>query len=961
MVPSQNPQPSRIEALAEEQLVVLSRFLKGLRSCQTTQEASTLALDHIYQTFNFDVAWLGLYDRIHHQLLTWGCHSPQPSRSIRTVLPLTPGDVMEQVIIQQRPLIIADLQNEIRAGEWGAIAKQLSLQSAIVFPVKRQDSCFGLIVLASTQWGVTPTLGERAYLSIVLGDLAELFYHSEADQLRQQVKRFDQPFMALLGKLRVGNTIDSQLLEVVRETQRFITPNRTRIFWFESHGNYFWQRIPVLSPRSQTAAPTESLEEEYRGERRIPVDDIRGLYKVLCNKQLVVVGESRGVLKAVISERMVQHLQAQGLMVAPILSDGDLLGFISVESGLPRIWKETEKQFLVAAADLLGLALPVASGKEAMHQFQLDQHLTSGVIQGVHGDVDWHQILAKCAKSLQERMAIQQFFVLLFNPDRNGYDLCFQYQADRPHNVPLLWPCLDNVDWQMLERSPVPISIENIQQTLKLTVWRSLFMDLGAQSVLVSNVSPGNAPEGVIIITDRISRHWTVREQHLFEATSQQIGVMLHQWQLQRQLNQQKHIYDSIQWGLNALHKRFHSEQLEQTTVQHILQLLQAAAVLLISWDPGTPTATVTQAATQDNSVWFDETYPISVSTDAILNWAMQTDGILPLSANELPEETKSWFSPSSGSRILITALRTAPEHLVTSILMVAGTTNTHWAEYHLSILKLLTNQLAWSKRHLTLVSLLHEQRQELEHINWYKNHRLEDCYRGLLRVGKELAEAEQADSHLTSDQQRRLLSGIATLIADFDTVLTREEWCLEKTHQTMPLISLINRLMERVDPLLKARQLWSKVHNESSLILGGDMTKLEMIIYEVMATACNRSPVGGRIDIWCRSINPDWFELSITDDGQISPNLLKELNQGPSQDLLAPSTLDVAPGLHLSICQSLIRQLGGDITISVLEDGRTHSRFMLPRANPTDNYPPSPLPPDLAANTPNLDQSNPD
>lgn len=958
MVPSHNPQHLPGESPPEEQLVALSRFLKGLRGCQSSHEASTLALDHLHQTLGFDLAWLGWYDRIHHRLVTQGCNSPQTLRSIRTMLPLTPGDVMEQVIIQQRPLIIADLQHEIRAGEWGTIAKQLSLRSAIVFPIKRQDTCFGLVVMASTQWGVTPSIGERAYLSIVLGDLAELFYHNQADQLRQQAKRFEQPFLALLGKLRTGTSINSQLLEVVREAQRFITPNRTRIFWFEPHGNYFWQRIPAFSPPPQTLQAEAAAEAEPLDEWRIPVEDIRGVFQVLGNDQLVVVGESRGALKAVVSERMMQHLQAQALMMVPIFGDGELLGFISVESSLPRIWKEPEKQFLMAAARLLGLALPVASDKETKRQLELDQHLTSGVIQGIYGDVDWHQTLEKCAHVLHERLSIQQFFVLLFNPDRNGYNLCFQHQVGRPHNVQLLWPCLNDDDWQMLERSPMPVAIDSVQQTLKLTVWRALFMALGAQSVLVANVSPGNAPEGMVIVTDRIDRHWTGVEQHLFGATSQQIGVILHQWQLQRQLNQQKHIYDSIQWGLHALHKRFHPEQLEKTTVQHILQLLQAAAVLLISWEPGAATATITQAATQDNSVWFNEAYAIPTSTDAILNWAMQTDGILPLTMNELPETTQDWFSAPSENRILITALRTAPGHMVTGTIVVVGAANTHWAEHHLSILKLLANQLAWSKRHLSLVSLLHKQRQELEHLNWYKHHRLEDCYQALLKMGKELADAQQAEGTLTLAQQRQLLSNIEALIADLDTVLVREEWCLETTHKTMPLISLINRLVDRVDPLLKARQLWSKVHNESSLILGGDMTKLEMIIYEVMAAACNRSPVGGRIDIWCRSINPDWFELSITDDGQISPALSEELQQGQPHDLLAPSPLDLPPGLHLSICQSLIRQLGGDITISTLEDGRTYSRFLLPRATHNETHTPTPLPP-FASIAPDFDLGN--
>jgi transcriptional regulator with GAF, ATPase, and Fis domain len=121
MVPAQNSQAASVEMMPEDTLVALSRLLKALRACQTAQDAMTMVLDNVHQTFEFEVAWLGMYDRINHQLITRGCHSPPHLRSIRTVLPLTPGDVMEQVVIQQRPLIIADLQNEIRSGEWGAL------------------------------------------------------------------------------------------------------------------------------------------------------------------------------------------------------------------------------------------------------------------------------------------------------------------------------------------------------------------------------------------------------------------------------------------------------------------------------------------------------------------------------------------------------------------------------------------------------------------------------------------------------------------------------------------------------------------------------------------------------------------------------------------------------------------------------------------------------------------------
>ncbi|WOD37549.1 GAF domain-containing protein [Nodosilinea sp. E11] len=918
----------------DQKIMALSRLLKALRSTTTPEEAMTLALDHVHQELAFEVAWIGRYDRINQRLLTKGCHSPSQMRSIRTMINLTSGDVMEQVVIQQRPLIVADLQNEIRAGEWGTIAKQLALQSAIIFPIKHQDVCFGLLVLASPDWGKSASLGERSYLAIVMGELAEALHHFEADQQRQQTKRLDQPLLGLIGSLGNLPDVDSQLKEVLREVQRFISPHRARIFWFEPKGNYFWQRMPALALRPTTQEPDPNAH--------IAVDEVRGLYQALCNQQLVVVVESKGALKTIVSDRLMQHIHAQSLLVAPISQQGDLIGFVSVEGNLPRIWKEVEKQFLIGAAQLLSLALPAATARESSRQIELDLHLTTGVIQGIHGDADWQHTLQTCFTVLQARLAIQQFFVLLFNPDRNGYDLCFQSQASRPRGVPMLWPCLDDVDWQMLERSPSAVSIDSLSTNLKLMAWRPYLLELGAQAVLISNVAPGQAPEGIVMICDRISRQWTSIEQSLFEAVARQIGVILHQWQLQRQLDQQQHVYESIQWGLQSLHKGLHSDQVEQVTLQHIMQLLQSSMVLLISWHPGSMTAEVTQVASQNASVQVKTNHPISIGADAVINWALQTDGMLPLTVEELPAETADWFTAPPGSRLLITALRTAPVHLVTGVIVVVSPPHWQWANHHLTIFKLLTSQLAWSRRHLSMTTMLTQQRQELENLNWYKHHRLEDLYRVLGKLAQDLDHLHGRDSTLSSDLQ--LLHGqIVAVLDTAEELLVGERWQLHNQYQTMPLVSLLNRLVERINPILEARQLWSKVHNESNVVLGGDMLKLELILYEVMAAACNRSPLGGRIDLWCRVLNLDWVELSITDDGNCPPRLIDELQQGHPLDVLAPSLLDGSPGLHLAICKMLIDQLGGEMSFSTLDDGRTHSRLLLPLAAYPDLTKPKP------------------
>jgi len=909
----------------DQQMVSLSRVLKAVRTAPTAADAITLALTHFYQELDFDVAWVGLYDRERHRLVTHGYHSPPQMRPMRTAINLTPGDLMEQAVIQQRPLIVADLQNEVRAGEWGVIAKQFALQSAILYPIKRQEVCFGLLVLASPRWGITSSLAERSYLAIVMGALAEVLHHFDAEQQRQQAKRLEQPLLALLGRLGLLPDVDSQLKEVVRETQRFIGPTRTRVFWFEPKGNYFWQRQPSPSPLSLAQPEDHSL--------KLPVDEVRGLYQALCNQQLVVLGESRGALNTIVSDRLMQQLQAQSLMVAPLTAGSDLIGFLSVEGSLPRLWQEAEKQFLMGMARLLSLALPTATHQETLRHSQIEQYLATGVMQGIHSDRDWRHALQTCFTHLGDRLGIQQFFVLLFNADRNGYDLCFYGQTSRNVEPLPLWPSLDEVDWHLLERSPSPVAIDNLPQDLRLMAWQPHLLELGAQAAMVCNVSPGNKPEGIVVVSDRINRQWTAAEQSLFLAVGRQIGVILHQWRLQRQIEQQQDIYEAIDWGLHALHQGLRADQLEQTTLEHLLQLLQGSMALLVTWPPGGTQGQVSQVIYQDTSVWVKEDQVISVAEDAILQQALQSPEPLILPAEQLPAATRAWLVPPISSRLLLIALRTAPSHLVTGAVVLVAPAQRQWASHQLTLFGLLTNQLAWSRRHLHLANFLTQQRQDLEHLNWYKHHCLEEAHRGLGKLTQELLIAQSHDESLNPAQCRYFLSRLKDLAKDTQVVLERERWQLQRSIQTMPLISLLNRLIERITPALESRQLWSKVHNDNNVVVSGDIAKLELILYDVLLAACQRSPLGGRIDIWCRVLNLDWLELSITDNGQCSPTLLEELKLGGPADILAPSKLDEPPGLHLAICQTLLEQIGGEVTFSLLEDGRTHSRLLLPLA----------------------------
>lgn len=321
------------------------------------------------------------------------------------------------------------------------------------------------------------------------------------------------------------------------------------------------------------------------------------------------------------------------------------------------------------------------------------------------------------------------------------------------------------------------------------------------------------------------------------------------------------------------------------------------------------------------------------VQTDPLVQWALQSDGLLPLSANDLAPETRQWLNCPGMGQLLVMALRTAPEHEPTGMVLVADAVGRIWIERHLSAFGTLVSQLAWSRRYLMLTTMLQTQREELERLNWYKHRRLEEVYRSLGWNLRRLNELGNQKDPLVGTRYQQIVRQLGDSVASITQLLRDEQWKLRTYQTSVPLVGLLKRSLERVDSLLKQRQIWSQVHNEGNLTIGGDTTKIELIIYELLVIACQRAQPGGRIDVWCRQIDNRWLELSITDNGIIEPRLLTDFEVGRSGDMLAPSTLDQPPGLHLFICQVVMQQIGGELNLYKLEDGRILSRLVLPLA----------------------------
>ncbi|MBE9199802.1 MULTISPECIES: GAF domain-containing protein [unclassified Nodularia (in: cyanobacteria)] len=943
----------------EQQILALCRVLQSLREEDDVDVLIATTISYIQQEFDYSLIWIALYDRLQHTLFGKGGITPDQDKSfLHKRVFLNPGDILEQVVIEQGPLGVVDLRNENRAATWQELGRKHNIQGAIFWPIRHKNRFLGLLLLGSKRWGYLLTGDTKTRLTMILGVLGAVLYQKEIDLQQQQTKRPDEPLLKLLENIRVLNNLDQRLKAVVEATHNFVSPSRTNIYWFERQGRYFWCRM---------SNHLVNIGRDYGDKQQAPgmtVQELSELYYALSVNEIVWIGDARSSLQSHFTAKLLKRLQVRSLLAAPILWHKDLLGFLAVEDHEPRIWAEADKNFLQGAAGLISLVAPIDSMESTIKQIQDDTQLTSQVAQAIYHKDEFNEILRTCATKVLARLAATRFLLLQYDADQNNYQIIYQSQ---PHNRrPLTFALNDlaEVDNSLLKNVKAAVEVEKLDEDLRFFNWRHPLIEHGVRSQLICNCTQGHAPTVLVLLTHETHRTWSTLEKELLWVVSQQIGVIVQQWQLQIDNKQQRKVLFSIQQCLTAIE---HSDQnpttetrekhLERTVLEQIVSVLDCPLALILSWSSGEIYAEIIELST-DTRFKIVADAQVTIKSEALIQWALCQDSYLSFSVDDLPPETRKWLNGLGIGQILILALRTAAAYEPTGIVVIADHRQRQWSQLSLNATETLVTQLAWSRRQQQVTQLLESTNEELQQLNWYKHSRLEEIQRTTALILEQIHDLGIPSNDLTRTRYQLLLQQLDQTTASMTGLLKLEQWQLHKNAETMPISTLLKRSLERVETLFQQHKLWVGVHGlgqsggeyqsvnspsflsgiqtstyPSSMAIAGDIVKIELILHELLVFACQRSKSGGRIDIWCRRLDEELLELSITDNGFVEPQLLAELDQNIPKDVLKLSPLDQPPGLHLLICQNLIQQLGGELHIYQLPDSRVVSRLMLPLA----------------------------
>ncbi len=942
---------------AEQQIFSLGHILQILREEENAEVLIEKTISYLKEQFDYSLIWIALYDRLNHILFGKGGATPDNENSyLQQRVVLSPGDLLEQVVIQQRPMGVADLRMEKRAEGWQEIATKFDIQGTIILPIRHKDRCLGLVMMGSKRWGYLMGSEARSMLMIVLGELAAALFRIEIDLQHKQTKHPGEVLLRLLEKLRTLATLEQRLEAVVSATHQFILPTRTNVYWFDPQERHFWRRI-------STQYLNLGKSSQKKPQTAVTVEDLSDFYYALSANQLVWIGEGRSSLKSYSTKNLLKQLDVRSLLVAPILWQKDLLGFLAAEGKEPRIWTEADKNFVKGAAGLISLVSLTENIETTIQQIQEDAQLKSQIVASIYNDENIEQALDNCATKVLKRLATTRFLLLLRGQEVYEYSLFYQSQSRdmqsmtpkvlrRPLNFTL--DGLKEVDAKLLERSTQAVGVENLEEDLRFFNWRSSLLEAGLRSVLVSNCTPQNHSNAILIIGSENNRSWTTVEKELVQAVAQQIGVMIRQWQLYQQTQNQQKVWHTFSQSLRILEsaqdsKVTEAEKQELTVViEQIATILNCPLALLLSWNPGDEFAQINNLVIGNNNFTVAVDTAIPLQTDLAINSALASEGLVSLNASDLPESTREWLCGSGIGEILLIALRTPDEYKPTGVILMADYPERQWSLETLDAVETLIKQLAWSRRQKKVTQFLNSKSQELEQLNWYKHRRFEDNRQTTVTLLSQMHDLGIPDNQLTLIRYQQLLRQLDNTVASTTALLKLEQWEFVFNRETIAIASLIKDSLKGINKLLKHHQLWVGVHglaqkpeNEESYIddsllsnsqlkISGDIVKIKLVLSELLIAACHRSQDGGRIDIWCRRSSIEILEVSITDNGTIDPQLLEELQQDTFLDVLAPSQLRQAPIKHLLICKKLMQQLG-QLDFYQLPDGRVVSRLLLP------------------------------
>ncbi|MBD1888009.1 GAF domain-containing protein [Coleofasciculus sp. FACHB-SPT9] len=990
----QHHTPDQSPADYENQLVALGRVLQTMREEENVDVLIETTLNYLASEFDYRLIWIGLYDRLDHRLFGKGGVTPTgDTKFLKSKFTLSPGDLLEQVVIQQRSLGVPNLSEEVRAGEWRRAAQQFGIQGAFFYPLRCKDRCFGVVLLGSSLWGATPRPGEKAQMSMLFGGLAAALYQIELDWQHSSTKRPDQPLFQVLDQMARMPAMDQRLEAVVAMTQQFIGPTRTSVYWYSPERRYFWHRV---GNRQTSRGLASSAASAAAG---LTVQEVSEFYLALNENRLIAIGAGRSPLKAEVTGRLLSRLRARSLLAAPIRVKQELVGFLAVEGNEARIWEEAEKNYIRAAAQLISLGAGSEEIEGTLERTQQDAQLVAECARILADNTNAEKALDECAQLLLKRLGAERFLVLQQPRSGHGswfgnggqdsfpitpgstenskqkaenYSVVYQRQPLNRRPLTTSLSAVTGADRQLIEESPEAVAIEDWEQDPRLGRWRESLAGLGVRSLLVCRMSSRNASEldpdlkenlPLVVIGHNTPRTWNQTERQLLGIVSQQLSLAVRTLEMRTSTQLSESAQSFFQAGLKILLSAPPDPAgFDRAWVEFLSEMLQSPLALLLTWggtrkDSRIENAKVAAAVMANSRFALPPDLSVPLN-DALIQEALTTEGLLEKRGTQIPGRSRQWLSSASIGCLLVMALpqdeggrtkeETTPLHPSGGLVVLADSPQRQWPEHLLPVVETLIGQFARIRQYTLENAALYGQVRNLEQLNWYKHRCMASLHSSAadrLNRLNQLVGGGLSDIPL-GEQTNRAESSVPSKGHPPDKSLAR-------MHSSQ-LIRELGNILGEFAPLVEEEQ-WQLKRRLTKVPLVNVLKRSLWFVqplYHQRQIQVSIGGVGSNLHVYSDLLKLECVlsELLAIAARKATANSrihLKAEVKIPQEDsaslvelLMTDSerfdlTTPVGAGFHLEptlkICQRFVRSFGGDLQFYQMEGHRYLTRLLLP------------------------------
>jgi two-component system sensor histidine kinase MtrB len=158
-------------------------------------------------------------------------------------------------------------------------------------------------------------------------------------------------------------------------------------------------------------------------------------------------------------------------------------------------------------------------------------------------------------------------------------------------------------------------------------------------------------------------------------------------------------------------------------------------------------------------------------------------------------------------------------------------------------------------------------------------------------------------------------------------------------TIEPVPVADLFDRIAERHEPALRARNITLVRDVPEDLELDADLQRLEQALQNVASNAVRHTPDGGRVELHAEPLDSQ-VRLTIRDSGPgIPPEHLPHIfDRFYKADPARPTAAASGSGLGLSIVRAIVERHGGTVTAGNAPSGGAIFEFLLPGRQPAAN-----------------------